>query len=173
MAVVDRNSTQISNLIDNTPSTRNDTFAADGDLRSALGSVANAADDTVASVHRAVRVPSNANIRSIKLTTGDATAAGAINLGVYYADDNPASDTGAVIDADLFASAFDLSLGPFEKTELAFESAVYTQALQIAPLWQAAGLTSDPGGYFDITATISTTYNGAAVGQLYEAVYVR
>lgn len=173
MAVSDLNSTQIGNIIDNTPSVRNNSYEADGIVRSAIGLVTNAADDSATSVHRAVRVPSNARISSIKLTTGDATTAGAINLGIYYSDDNAASATGAVIDADLFASAFDLTGGPFAKTELVAESAEYTLAEQIQQLWEAAGLSSDPGGYFDIAATISTTYNGASVGQLYEVEYVR
>lgn len=172
MAVVNRNSTQIGNEVA-TPAVRNSYFESDGNLVSKLGYVANAADDDATSIHRVMRIPSNANVRSIKLTTGDATTAGAFNLGLYYpADYYDADLAGDAIDVDLFASAFALTGGPFEKAELAFESAEYSVAEQQQPLWQAAGLTADPGGYFDLAVTVSTTYNGAAVGQLFEAVYV-
>lgn len=172
MAITDRNSTQIANLLDNTPSVRNDTSNADGVMRTALGYIANAADDSATSVQRAVRIPSNANVRSVKLSTGDATTAGAIDVGVYYADDNPASATGAEIDADFFADAFDLTSGPIVKTELLDQDgANNTIVKQQLPLWEALGLSSDPGGYFDVAVTIATTYNGAAVGQLFEVQY--
>lgn len=171
MAVVNRNSTQIANTVA-VPPVRNDTFNSAGRLISALGYVANAANDDATSIHRVVQVPSNANIRSIKLTTGDAATAGAFNLGVYYPANyyDPAL-AGDVIDADLFASAFDLTGGPFTKAEVAFESGEYTIAEQQQPLWQVLGLAKNPDGYFDIAVTVSTTYNGASVGQLFEVVY--
>jgi len=172
MAVVNRNSTQIANVVANPP-VQNNAFAEAAHLRSVLGYVANAADDSANSIHRIARLPSNCNVRSIKLSTGDASTAGAINLGLYYSADNPASATAAVIDVDLFGSAIDLTGGPFIKTELVGESGEYTIAEQIMPLWQAAGLSADPGGYFDLAATISTTYSGAAVGQLFEVAYVQ
>lgn len=172
MAVANRNSSQIANLVAS-PQVRNNTTEADARLRSILGYVANAADDDATSVHRIARVPSSCNVRSIKLTTGDASTAGAFNLGVYYPVNHVASASGAVIDADLFSSAFALTNGPYSKTELIDESGEYTIAEQLMPLWQAAGLSADPGGFLEIVATISTTYNGAALGQLFEINYVQ
>jgi hypothetical protein len=167
MAIVDRTSAQ--NPADHSrSSTSPNAGEGDGYMKSAQGFVANAADDTAASIHRYVRVPSNANVRSVKLTTGDATTAGAINIGVY----RTADDGGALVDADLFASALDLTGGPFVKAEQIAESGQITTAERVQPLWQQAGLASDPGGFLDIAATISTTYNGAAVGQLLEVDYV-
>lgn len=172
MAVTNRNSSQIANAVAS-PAVRNDSTAADAELRSVLGYVANAADDDATSIHRIARLPSHCSVRSIKLTTGDASTAGAFNLGLYYPVGHPNSPAGAVIDADFFASAFALTNGPYSKTELIDESGEYTIAEQILPLWQAAGLSSDPGGYLEVAATISTTYNGAAVGQLFEIVYAQ
>lgn len=157
MAVVNRSSAQ--NPADGS---RVNVGTGDGYMKTAQGLVANAADDDATSIHRFVRVPSNAVIRSVKLSTGDATTAGAFDLGVY----RTANDGGAVVDADLFASAFDLAGGPFVNQELIGESGELTVAERVQPLWQAAGMSADPQGYLDIAATITTTYNGAALGQL-------
>ena len=170
MAVTNRNSTQVANAVA-TPAVRNNSIAADAVKRSALGYVANAADDDATSIHRIARVPWDACVRGIKLTTGDASTAGAINVGVYYPVGHPNSAAGAVVDADLFASAFALTNGPYQRAEIT-DQTQYSLTERLQPLWQAAGLTSNPGGYADIAATISTTYNGAAVGQLYEVDYV-
>ena len=164
MAIVNRNSAQ--NPSDGSRVNGN---VADGYKRSMIGYVANAADDSATSIHRAVRVPSNANIRSVKLSTGDATTAGAIDIGVYEAEDY---NDGAVIDADFFASALDLTGGPFVNAEQVAESGEYAIAERGQPLWEALGLSEDPNRYFDIAMTITTTYNGAAVGQLLEVEYV-
>lgn len=173
MAIVNRNSAQVANALA-TPPVRDNTFNADGALVSKLGVVTNAADDDATSVHRVARIHSGCNIRSITLTTGDATTAGAFDLGVYYAADHyDASLAGDVIDADFFASAFALTAGPFTKVELAFESAVYSQTRQQQPFWQALGMTADPDTWFDIAVTVTTTYSGAAVGQLFEVVFVQ
>lgn len=173
MAVVNRNSAQIINALA-TPPVRDNTFNSDGALVSKIARLANAADDDATSVHRVVRIHSGANIRSIKMSTGDATTAGAFDLGVYYAADHyDGALAGDVIDADFFASAFALTNGPYEKAELAFESGVYDQTKQQQPLWQALGLTADPDTWFDIAVTVSTTYNGASVGQLFEVIFVQ
>jgi len=163
MAVVNRNSAQ--NPADGS---RVNVGAGDGYLKSTQGYVANAADDSATSIHRYVRVPSNATVRSVKLTTGDATTAGAIDIGVYRTTD----DGSAAVDVDLFASALDLTGGPFVNAEQIAESGEITTAERVEPLWQQAGLASDPGGYLDIAATITTTFNGAAVGQLLVVDYV-
>ena len=42
-------------------------------------------------------------------------------------------------------------------TEVVNESGTYTLDKRKQPLWQAVGLSADPGGYFDIVATVKTT----------------
>ena len=103
-------------------------------------------------VIRFVRVPSNARILSIKGSLGSAASAGAINVGVYNE-----GAAGTVVDADLFASAVVITAG-FNKTELVDESGQYSELGQSQPLWQAAGLTSDPQRYLVIAATVSTAF---------------
>lgn len=162
MAVVDRNSNIIANAVA-TPQVKNSPAAGNAaNLKETVGYLTPAADDSANSIHRFVRVPSNARISEVLFSTADASTAGAFNLGVYQTSENG----GAVVDADLFASAFDLTGGPFNNQDLTYESGEYTYAESVKPLWEVLGLTSDPGREYDIAATISTTYNGAGTAQL-------
>lgn len=115
-------------------------------------SATQADDDTI----RLVRVPSNARIDAVLLSTGDATTAGAINIGVWQTADNG----GAVVDVDLFASALALTGGPFNRSDQTFESGEYTHAESAKPLWEVLGLSADPCREYDIVAEVSTTGNG-------------
>lgn len=167
MAVTPRSSQEIT-AEDAKPLVLNPSFS-EGLLRSKIGYVANAADDDATSVFRFVRVPSNACIRGVLLSTGDASSAGAINVGVYQT----AANGGAVVDADLFASAFVLTNGSFSRVDLTFESGEYTALEATKPLWEVLGLTVDPQIEYDIVAVVSTTLNGGAVGMLLEVQYVQ
>lgn len=127
-------------------------------------SATQASGDTI----RLVRVPSNARIDAVLLTTGDATTAGAINIGVWQTADNG----GAVVDADLFASALALTGGPFTRSDQTWESGEYTYAESCLPLWQVLGLTADPVREYDIVAEVSSTGNGMATTMALEVQYV-
>lgn len=127
-------------------------------------SATQASGDTI----RLVRVPSNARIDAVLLTTGDATTAGAINIGVWQTVENG----GAVVDADLFASALALTGGPFTRSDQTWESGEYTYAESCKPLWEVLGLTSDPGREYDIVAEVSTTGNGMGTTMVLEVLYV-
>ena len=164
--MTNRNSAQIANLVA-TPKVKNDSHI-NGVVHWAAGYVANAADDASASIFRFCRVPSSARVRSVQLTTGDASSAGAVDIGIYQTAENG----GAVVDADLFAAALALTGGPFVNSEQIAASGELTVAERIMPLWQVLGLTADPNIEYDVAATITTTFNGAAVGQLLEVNYV-
>ena len=153
MAVTDRNSTFISNLTAS-PLVLNPAYSK-GAIREVIGTVTPAADDTAASVHRFVRVPSNARVSDVLIAAADATTAGKYDIGVYRTSE----DGGAVVDADCFAAAFDLSGGPFYYSSVLTVSVV-TIAESAQMLWQVAGLTEDPGCDFDVAGTIETTFNG-------------
>lgn len=90
-------------------------------LREAIGRVTPAADSDVGSIHRMIRLPSNARISSLEMAH-DAVSAGAADIGVYAAtghqrstlaengliliEGNTAADGGgSVIDVDYFCSA--------------------------------------------------------------------
>lgn len=167
MAQVDRNSNVIGNAVA-TPRTPNSPgIGGAAQMMEVAGLVTCAADDSSSSIHRFVRVPSNARISQLLFSTGDATTGGAINIGIYQTADHGS----AVVDADLFASALDLTGGPMKNLDVTYESDEYTPAESVKPLWEVLGLSSDPCREYDIAATISTTYNGAATTQVLKARY--
>lgn len=169
MAQLDRNSNVIANAVASPKVINSPAVGGDGIMHEVCGLVAPAADDSANSIHRFVRVPSNARISQILFTSAIATVAGAINLGVYQTAENG----GAVVDADLFASAQSLSAAALVNADVTYESGEFTAAESIMPLWQVLGLTSDPSREYDIAATISTTYNGAATAQLLKVRFVK
>ena len=122
------------------------------------------ANDTV----RMVRVPSTARISQVLLSTGDATTAGAINIGIWQTVENG----GAVVDADLFASALALTGGPFLNSDQTFESTEYTYAESALPLWEVLGLSADPLREYDVVCEVSTTGNGMDTVIALEVRYV-
>ena len=126
-------------------------------------SATQAANDTI----RMVRVPSNARIDAVLLTTGDATTAGAVNIGVWQTVENG----GAVVDADLFASALALTGGPFVNSDQTWESGEYTYAESCLPLWEVLGLSADSNREYDIAATVTTTGDGMGTVLVLEVHY--
>ena len=164
--MTDRNSTQITNaratpVVKSGPEIK-------GRLLSTLASLTAGASDTAASVFTLATVPSNAQIRSIKLSCADATTAGKLDMGVYQTPDNGS----ASVDSDFFSNAFDLSAGPFNRAEMLANQSAYTMAKRAQPLWQALGLSSDPHRDYDISATVDTTFNGGPTALLFEIEFV-
>ena len=153
MAIVNLKSQQITDMTA-TPRVPVNGRVQGGSLREASGTVVSGAADTADSTYRFCRVPSNACISQVLISAADATTAGAINVGLYQVDG------GAVVDADLFASALDLSGGPFTNQDITFESGQYTNAEADNALWEVLGLSADPGIEYDLTAVVSTTFNG-------------
>lgn len=139
-----------------------------GQLFAAKSAATISATQTSGDVIRMVRVPSNARIDIVLLTTGDATTAGAINIGVWQTADNG----GAVVDADLFASALALTGGPFTNSNQTWESGEYTYAESCLPLWQVLGLSADPCREYDIAAQVTTTGDGMSTTMVLEVRYV-
>lgn len=157
MAIVNRSSAAITNR-DATPRVLNNPAANGGVLREKVGYIPAAADDTAASIYRIASVPSSARLSEVLVTAADFTTAGAINVGLY----RTTADGGAVVDADFIASAVDMSGGPYANLDITHESGEFTLAESEMPIWQALGLTADPGIEYDIAATISTTFNGGS-----------
>lgn len=113
---------------------------------------------SITSIIRMCEVPSNAVVTSVHGQSAAQTA-GKVDVGVYRNN----KDGGAAADVDLFASAWDLA-SAVARTDITNESTGYTTAKQMQPLWQAAGLTSDPGGTLDIALTVVTTDFTTAAG---------
>ena len=129
-------------------------------LLSAVGFVTAAAADDAASRYRACALPSNAVVRAVYLSSVAQGGSGAVDVGVYRAT----ADGGAAVSAALFGSAVSV-VSAVSRLDVTNESTNYTAANREKPLWEAAGLTSDPGGELDVviapTAALTT---GGAIG---------
>lgn len=174
MAVVHVKSTPITNL-DATPVVKSTTGqGAAGMLKEVnSGLVTVTASSSIDSTYQMVRVPSDAVIKELIAHLGAHTTTGQIDIGVYYAtdDSNQLSEASLAaadaIDQDLFTiSVLDVDdqavyaqlvpgggLRVSGSTPAIDENTVWTRAHANQPLWQVLGLSSDPGGNFDICFT--------------------
>lgn len=168
MAVVTTKSTSVTNR-DTSPQIAN-TAGKGGAWRSRKidGYVAGAATDSSTSQYRMVRVPSNCIVKSVVWDHSAFGGSCAADVGLYYPAESPDLGVGqtasAVIDADMFASALTLVSALTAPLDITSESGVYTLDERNMPLWQAAGLSADPGGKFDVVATL--TADAASAGKL-------
>lgn len=173
MAVEHVKSTPITDL-DATPAVAQTSGeGGPGYLRSVEGFSTAVASSSTDSTYRFVRVPTNAVIKNVRFASG-AQAAGTLDIGVYYPviGKTGLPDLAAnAIDQDFFASAVAVTAAS-GLTDVTFEAgAGYLISEWNLPLWQALGLTSDPGGFFDIVGTVATAITtGAAVWGL-QVVY--
>lgn len=161
MAEVHLKSDVLTNA-DATPRVLNNSAIEGGFVRRVSGVVTGSASDSVGSTYRYVRVPSNAVVKAVRYWCPASGATGQVNIGLYRTAENG----GAVIDADLFASAIDPGGGAIAAMDVTHESGEYTFAEAQQPLWKAAGLSADPGGYFDIVATVSEAMENAVTSKL-------
>lgn len=127
---------------------------------------------TTGGILRAVRVPSNACIKSVMVAQAAATTTAAFDIGLYYSDANDGTtlaNQGAAADADCFATAVDTHL-LVAWTEEAFEAGTFKVTDTVNPIWQLStvrdgggnAITTDPGGFFDICFVNTATISGAA-----------
>lgn len=179
MAVQSAKSTLITNR-DATPSVKTDNIVSGGEFKESEGYVQSVtAADSAGSIYRLCTVPSRARVSSVILQNGAFGGAAAANIGVYYPDYSPfpiapygqhpaPGDQGQPIAASLFAAAVSLvaAAGP---TDVVNQSGNNSIANQELPLWQAAGLASDPGIDLDICVTLSV----AIASQQYLGLKVR
>lgn len=167
-------SVPITNL-DSTPVVPNTTGeGAPGYVRSAYGYVTAVAADAAGSTYRLVRVPSNAKVQSLQFQS-EAQGAGKVQLGLYYStstvDGTQKSLQGTVIDVKFFSDDIDCASAVLPGEKVFFTGGSNTPDKRNQPLWQAAGLSSDPGGFFDVVATVHTTAVTTGTGKIGAAVF--
>jgi hypothetical protein len=156
MAVVNVKSTAVTNS-DATPATLNRLGLAGGTVKRSIGTVETTATDDIASVYRICRVHSSWFIDTVKLYSDDIGTTTIANFGIH----RTAADGGAVVDADHFAAAVSLKDGAVAGTEIQHQSGVYGVEDIEKPLWQALGLTADPGVWYDVTASLTAAADAA------------
>ena len=125
---------------------------------------------TAGGIMRAVRIPSNCYVKEVYWRVQTTVTTADCDVGLYYsdvADGTSATNvaaSGTAIDADFFAAALDVKTASILGwTACTFESAVYTAAKMMQPIWQAAGVSSDPKGFFDVCFTNTSTTDGAPI----------
>lgn len=149
MAVVNVKSTAITGA-DATPPTKGTTMVGPRRLYEQASTVEVTNGDSIASVFRFARVPSNIRVSSLNLFC-DAITSAAADFGVYQT----AANGGAVVDADAFGSAVSLATAITIGSNIVHESGVYDISEVEQPLWQMLGLTADPKIEYDLAATLT------------------
>jgi len=148
MAVVNLKSTLVTNA-DATPVVFNSPRVDGGFERIEVSTIAITNGDNTASTYRMFRLPSNAVVTDLRIYSPDIGTTTIADIGLY------AADGGAVVDADFFASALSLKDGALNGTDVLHESAVFSIANSGKELWDALGLTSDPGVFYDVALTLT------------------
>lgn len=128
---------------------------------------------TTGGVLRAVRIPSNAHVKSVMVAQAAATTTAAFDVGLYYSDSTSdgtvAANQGLAADADCFATNVATN-ALIAWTEEAFEATTYKVTDTVNPIWQLStvrdgagnAITTDPGGFFDVCLVNTATISGAA-----------
>lgn len=175
-------STMVTNALDSAPKQAQDSRKLSGRMSvwSDTIEAATTSTDEVGDVMLMMPVPSHASLHSLRLFCDDLDSggtSGAVDVGLYNGPEAfTDTDSGhtayaayAVIDADCFASAI-TNLTAADKTgvEIRYEAA--GAANEIAkignPLWQIAGLTSDPGRTFVVGITVTTQMTTPVAGTI-------
>lgn len=164
MAVENLKSTPITNL-DATPVVQNTAGdGAPGSDQIESGFVTVSAAASIGSTYRLVRVPTKARMKHLFFES-EAQGAGTVDLSLYYSDSTidgtPPAVQGLVVPttgAQFFASLIAVTAAVQSIDEIN-ESGNNPLPNRNKQLWDAAGLASDPGGYFDIVMVVT----GAAI----------
>jgi hypothetical protein len=139
--------TSITNL-DATPILRANPWVHGGNSKQFAGTVEAVNGDSIGSSYRFFRVGSW--MRPVSLTLFcDALTGGAADLGLYRA----AADGGAVVDADLFATAQSIASANATGIQVRFEADDVANVEK--RIWELLGLTADPNLEYDVALTLT------------------
>lgn len=155
-----------------------------GSLMCVSDSVSPVSGDDTTSTYRLCRIPTNAKVKELLISSAIATA-GSGDIDIAFSDStvdgtNQSLAGGVVqlagpVDNKLFGSAQSLVLAG-ARTDFTFKG-TFTPAHQNLPLWQvlvnlgATQFSADPGGFFDIFVKITTaiTTGGVLSAEVYYA----
>lgn len=124
---------------------------------------------TAGGIMRGVRVPVNCYIKAVHWHVAATVTTVDCDVGLYYSDTSDGTSashvasTATAVDADFFASAVDMKTKAAGWTDITFEAGTYLPSLTNTVLWSAVGLSSNPGGFFDICYTNTSTTSGAPI----------
>jgi hypothetical protein len=146
-----KNTTLVSNF-EATPQVISEAHSLHGVLRVAQGTVALAAgDSTDNDIVMLAPIPSNASISALKIASDTLGGSCTFNVGLY-------TTGGTVVDEDVYAT---LVADEGAMTDVRSEADITTVGQQV---WEDAGASSDPGGYYYVAVTFSAT--GGTAGDM-------
>lgn len=128
-------------------------------LRGAIGTVACAATDSNGSVYRLWRMPSRAILHPVTVLDLQDWGYAACTVGLARAD-------GATLTANGLLSVADVSALSAVSSPIAAFGAKWGK-----PIWEAAGLSADPGGLVDVVITTAANATGAGTAD-FDAVWM-
>ena len=120
-----------------------------GQIHSITSIVSIATNDSATSTWRIARLPSNALLHQLVVSTTAQTNSTDFDIGIAY---NPDKASGAVIDVDCLAEALTLATASRSLDGLKDVSI----ANSAKELWELAGLSADPKCSLDIVLTANT-----------------
>lgn len=156
MAVVIVKSTGITNR-DASPRVIDNPGAWQGSMRGFAGQVTVTSGDSIGSTYILGKVPSNAVLHSLRLTSDDMGTTTTAKFGVY----DTTANGGAAVSAALFAATKVLNAGALVSVDIlhdALGSNPVTNAEK--RLWEILGLSVDPVKDYDIVATLDGACDG-------------
>lgn len=129
-------------------------------MKGITGIATGVASSSIDATYQMCRVPSNAKIKRIFLQS-ESQAVGVTDVGLYYATDGVIGKPNALLVAAainrvFFATSINLATTTVQDVTCNPITSGYTPSKRNQPLWQAAGLASDPGGNFDIVLSLTT-----------------
>jgi len=146
-----KNTTLVSNF-EATPQVITEAHSLHGVLRVAQGTVALAAgDSTDNDIVMLAPIPSNASITALKIASDTLGGSCTFNVGLY-------TTGGTVVDEDVYAT---LVADEGAMTDVRSEADITTVGQQV---WEDAGASSDPGGYYYVAVTFAAT--GGTAGDM-------
>jgi hypothetical protein len=157
MATVNTKSNIVTNL-DATPKVLNSLNLMGAVLREQVATIAVAAADDNNSTYRMCRVHSSWRISEMTMFNDAITTGTDYNIGLFAI----AEDGGAVVDENAYSDAVSFASGSLTGVQVMYEagSAVGIEDIEQA-VWQNAGLTADPGLWYDVVLTGITVGSGA------------
>jgi len=145
-----------------------------GFIKSVNDLVTGVVGDSIGSVYRLVRIPTNAKVKSVKWNLFTASTAGATDFSVAFSDNpndgtppslallaNPVIQVTGPVDNKMFGAATTMTAVTKVNADITF-AGTFLAVHQNLPLWQvfvnlgATQFTTDPGGFFDIVAKLTT-----------------
>lgn len=120
-----------------------------------------AANLVIGSTYKMVRVPSNCYLQHIRLVADAALDSNvsptlSVDVGAFYSDSTvdgtPKALQGTAINDNIFGDA--VLFGAATTLAVTVTDGKWTAANRQTLLWSALGLSSDPGGQFDIVVTL-------------------